>query len=126
MQGLGGGEVGFIEDFALSSDREQALKQLIPGTEDDFFFRCLHLQSSGRLDDAEKLLPPWIERHGRTARVVEMENRQALLRYTRDPRRSLDFLRDRLGLRFDHEREVPGADPRLPTSLDPALVTREP
>ena len=27
-------KIGFIEDFALASDRELALKKLIPGTED--------------------------------------------------------------------------------------------
>jgi hypothetical protein len=122
---LAAGEVGFLEDFALARDREEALKQLIPGTEDDFFFRALHFQNTGRLEEAAKLLPPWIERHGRTARVIEMENRQALLGYTKEPRAALDFLRERLGLRFDHERQVPGADLKLPTSLDPALVSRE-
>jgi hypothetical protein len=122
---LAAGEIGFIEDFALARDRGEALKQLIPGTEEDFFFRCLHFQNTGRLDEAEKLFQPWVERHGRTARVVEMENRQALLRYTRDPRRTLDFLRQRLDLRFDHEREAAGADPKLPTALDAALITRE-
>jgi hypothetical protein len=28
------GEAGFVEDFSLATDRDAALKQLIPGTED--------------------------------------------------------------------------------------------
>ena len=30
------GDIGFVEDFALSKDRPASLKQLIPGT-DDFY-----------------------------------------------------------------------------------------
>ncbi|HLW68290.1 MAG TPA: hypothetical protein VKS79_23435, partial [Gemmataceae bacterium] len=36
------GEIGFIEDFALAKDREEALKKLIPGTEDYYYFHTLH------------------------------------------------------------------------------------
>ncbi|MBI4605992.1 MAG: hypothetical protein HY721_28845 [Planctomycetes bacterium] len=119
------GEVGFIEDFALAEDRAKALEQLIPGTEEHYFFHCLHYQSTGQLERAERLLGPWIERHGRTPRVVEVENRQALLRYPSDPKGSLAFLANRLGLTFQHEREALGEAPRLPVSLDPGLIGRE-
>ncbi|HVR76153.1 MAG TPA: hypothetical protein VMT52_17610, partial [Planctomycetota bacterium] len=122
---LAGGDLGFMEDFALSTDREEALQRLIPGTEDYYFYHCLQQQNGGKLDVVDRMLATWIERHGRTARVEEMENRQALLRYPGDPRKSLDLLRARLGLRFDHQREVLGEDPRLPTSLDPKAVSRE-
>ena len=37
------GEVGYVEDFALSSNRADALKQLVPGTEDYYYFHALHL-----------------------------------------------------------------------------------
>ena len=35
-------EIGYIEDFALAKDRAEALKQLIPGTEDYYYYHCLH------------------------------------------------------------------------------------
>ncbi|MEI6177273.1 MAG: hypothetical protein WCS43_10300, partial [Verrucomicrobiota bacterium] len=37
-------EVGFIERFALATDREKALGELVPGSEDYYFFHCLHYQ----------------------------------------------------------------------------------
>src|SRR5262249_46226691 len=41
------------------------------------------------------------------------------------PRRTLEYLRQRLGLRFDHQRAVPGAVLDLPTALDPRLIARD-
>jgi hypothetical protein len=117
------GEVGFIEDFAIR-DRDAALKQLIPGTEDYYYFHCLHLQNQGQFDKIDPLLKLWTERHGRTPRVIEIENRQALLKY--DPQKpdpTLTFLRDRLGLTFAHQREMLEQAAKLPTKLDPATIS---
>ena len=36
------GEIGFIEDFSFSKDRTEALKKLIPGTEDYYYYHALH------------------------------------------------------------------------------------
>ena len=102
----GAGEVGFTEDFALSPDRSAVLKQLIPGTEEYYFYSCLSGQLTGKLDEVDRILPQWIDRHGRTSRVEEIENRQALLRYPQDHRGSLTAIRRRLGLDFNHQREV--------------------
>src|SRR5512133_294789 len=68
-------EIGYLEDFALSQDRPAALEQLIPGTEDYYYFHCLHLQNTGELDKVDAMLKLWIERHHRTPRVHEIENR---------------------------------------------------
>ena len=78
----------------------------------------------GAFDKVEPLLKAWSQRHGRSSRVVEIENRQALLTFEKDPARTLAFLKQRLGLRFDHERQMSGAKRDLPTSLDPALVSK--
>jgi len=121
-------DLAFLEAFALArsgEDRAQALSQLIPGTEDFYFFHALDHQANGRLDEVDKLLVPWIEKHGRTQRVLEIENRQILLAYSQDPKKSLSALRDRLGLSFHHERTSRAADARLPGRLDPALLSRE-
>lgn len=119
------GEIGFIEDFALAPDRARALEKLIPGTEDYYFYSSLHAQNSGKLDDVDTLLQPWIKQYGRTQRVVEIENRQALLRYPERPRESLEFLRRRLGLNFNHRRDDAARDSALPTALDPASISRD-
>ena len=37
-----GQEPGYIESFSLAKDRVAALSQLIPGTEDYYYYHCLH------------------------------------------------------------------------------------
>src|SRR5262249_2619455 len=120
------GEVGYIETFALARDRADALKQLIPGTEDYYYFNCLHLLNTRQYDRIEALTRPWLQRHGQTPRLTEIQVRHALVTYARDPKRSLDFLTAHLGLGFDHERETLGAAPNLPTAPDPKLIARDP
>ena len=120
-----GSPIGFAEEFALATDRNQALTRLIPGTEDHFHYACLLAQHEGRLDEVSALLRLWIDRHGRTQRVIEIENRQALLTWERNPDGTVRLLTDRLGLRFADRRETRGTDPDLPSRLDPALLSVE-
>lgn len=120
-----GTSLEFLEAFALGEDRRAALERLAPGSEQDYFYRCLWLQHEGDLDGAQALLAAWIERHGRGAHVEQIENRQALLAYERDPAAAFAFLRRRLGLAFDDEREAATVRDDLPSRLDPALFARE-
>ena len=120
-----GGEIGFIETFALSEDRSSAISELIPGTEDFYFFNSLLAQQENRLGDVDALLETWIKRHGTTQRVVEIQNRQALLRYADDPRETLAFLKERLGLDFNHQQARRDARPNFPTKLDPGRYEPE-
>ena len=46
---LGQQEIGFAEKFALATDRRTALAELIPGTEEYFYYYCLHHQNWLRL-----------------------------------------------------------------------------
>jgi hypothetical protein len=48
-----------------------------------------------------------------------------LLTYETNPEQSLRYLRDRLGLRFDHQKKTVGITPNIPTSLDQNLISRE-
>ena len=120
-----GGEIGFVEDFALAPDRAAALKQLVPGTDDYYYYHALQLLNTQQFDKARELLGPWLERHNRTPRWVEIETRLALLTYSKDPAKTLDFLRNRLGLRFDHRKETVGAAPDLPTAFNNELASRQ-
>jgi len=120
-----GGDVGFIEDFALSKDRPTVLKQLIPGTDDFYYYHGLYFLNIEQFDKAEALLKPWSERHGNTPRLVEIQTRHALLTYERDPKKTLEYVRNKLGLGFYHQKEVVGAAPNLPTKLDPKTIARE-
>src|SRR6476646_8412584 len=86
------GEIGFIEDFSLATDRSVPLKQLIPGTEDYYYYTCLHHQNLAQFDKVDELLKAWTTRYNWTPRAVEIQNRQALLNYNKDPERALALI----------------------------------
>ncbi|MDE0913731.1 MAG: hypothetical protein OSB57_00970, partial [Planctomycetota bacterium] len=125
-----GQEIGFGEVFALSENRRATLEQLIPGTADYYYYSCLQLQHEGKLSEVPALLEMWIKRHGRDARVREIENRQALKRVdaSGDPNgassweRSRNYLIQQLGLSFDHTREKAVDEVDLLSSLDPSRI----
>lgn len=119
------GEISYLEQFSLAPDRTVPLQQLVPGTEDYYYYQCLHLQQSGKFDQVEGLLKPWIERHGVSSGVREIQHRQALLTYPQDHRRSLDYLQRTLDLRYDWQRETVDRAIELPTSLDANLISRK-
>lgn len=123
-RGAAAEKIGYVEAFALSKDRAEALKLLIPGTEDYYYYHCLYHQHMEQFDEVDKLLKAWIARHKHTARVHEILNRQALLLYGKDSKRTLDRIQERLNLRFDHRREVT-VNPDLPTSLDPKIISQK-
>lgn len=118
-----GREIGFSEDFALARDRAEILSQLIPGTADYYYYHCLHAQHTGDFDQVRKMLELWIKREGYTPRVKEILNRQALLDYETDPKKSLAHIRRELDLRFDHEKESTTLKQALPSSLDQNLIS---
>ena len=121
---ISGGEIGFLEDFSLAEDRSLPLKQLIPGTEDYYYYHCLYYQQQGRFKDVEQMLAQWIKRYRYTARVEEIRNRQALLEYDKVSPKTLAFLKQRFGLRFDHQKQVVGRKTNHPTRLDPNSISR--
>src|SRR5580658_7987516 len=112
-----------MEEFALAQDRAKVLEQLIPGTEEHYFRKCLHFQHTGKLNEVETVLTAWMTRHGHTPRVEEIKNRQALLGYDKNPKASLERLKDQLCLSFHHERIVEGEKTNYPVELDGESVS---
>src|SRR5438445_1864139 len=86
------GEVGYVEDFALARDRATSLRQLIPGTEDYYYYHCLFFLHTEQFEKVEELTKPWLQRFGQTPRLTEMQTRHALLTYERNPERTLAYL----------------------------------
>ena len=117
-------EIRYAEDFALARDRAEALKQLIPGTEEYYYYHCLYYQHTEQFDKVDELLAAWIKRRKYTAGVHEILNRQALLQYDTKPEASLKRIRERMGLRFNHQRDVLGRKPNLPNQLDQKRISR--
>ena len=118
-------EIGYIEQFALSEDRPEALKQLIPGTQEYYYYNCLHLQNTEQFDQVELMLTAWIKRHNYNSRVWEIKNRQALLTYSDNPQQSLEYIRGRLNINFNHQRETLNKKPNFPTALDQNRINRQ-
>ncbi|MGC4004300.1 MAG: hypothetical protein QM811_14750 [Pirellulales bacterium] len=117
-----GGELDYREDFALAPDRAATLKQLVPGTEDYYYYHALHYQQTEQFEKAAALMQPWAQRHGETARYREIRTRGALLSYAKNPPATLTYLRDRLNLTYPHRRIEMNVEPNLPTELDQALI----
>jgi hypothetical protein len=118
-------EVGFIERFALAPDRAAVLSQLVPGSEDYYFFHALHFQNSGQKERLKAIIEQWKARFPDSPRRTIIENREALLAYDADPQTTLRFLRDKLRLDLNHQQQARDQKPDLPVVLDPARVSRD-
>jgi hypothetical protein len=118
-------DIGYVEDFALAQDRAAALKQLIPGTDDFYYYHALHYLNTEQFDRIEPLTKLWYERHKQTARLTEIQTRYALLTFDKDPKKTLEYVRHRLGIHFSHQKEQAAEIAHLPGALDQKLIARE-
>ncbi|MFN0247471.1 MAG: hypothetical protein ACKV2T_11345 [Kofleriaceae bacterium] len=105
------------EALAFSEDRDAALGQLLPGSQDHDYFRCLRAQHRGDLAEADKIIAHWAKHHGQDNRYHRLQLRQWLYRSQKDFAKVADKLRDHFGVNHWHEREVEEIDPKRPTRL---------
>ena len=119
------GEIQFVEQFVLAADRSEAIEQLIPGTDDYYFYQSLHLQQTQQFKEVEKLLKQWQQRHGRTTNLLEIQHRQMILTYSQNPKKTLDYLIRELGPNLTHQQEQLESKPKLPSKLDPTKISYE-
>ena len=70
-----GTPIDFAETYALAADRAQAVATLIPGSDDWYYWHCRERLDARDFATVRRVLPTWIQRHGHSARVVEVENR---------------------------------------------------
>lgn len=119
-----------LEALAFSSDREAALAQLLPGSADHDYYRCVHLQHRGQLDEAQKIIDDWSHRHHDDRHGI-LRLRQLLLRLsTRFDQKTREHVRDTFGAYHWHEKETAHTGSRLshkldPNALDGAALLRE-
>ncbi|QDV88357.1 hypothetical protein TBK1r_73890 [Stieleria magnilauensis] len=111
--------IGLMERFALADDREAILAELIPGSDDYFFYHCLHYQNTSQLDRAEAMLKDWsASRKGSlTALMHSMTDRQRLLTYDRSPKQTIDYFVNRLGIQLNHAPPAKKGTRRYPSEL---------
>ena len=117
-------EIGYVETFSLADDREAALRELVPGTDDYYYFHALHAQNKGERQRFQETLDRWQrDRDGQltdSARVLL--NRQAVLDYKLEPQKALGYLRRELGLTFSHARKTGERASQAPSVFDNRLI----
>ncbi|OVE76015.1 hypothetical protein BVX97_02590 [bacterium E08(2017)] len=119
------GEISYQEKFALGGDRKEALKELIPGTEDYYYYHALQFELEGNLKKAKQMIDEGIKKHNRTNRLHELELRYALKMYDKDSKYSLDYITDYLNLYFHHSQKKLKPEINLPSKLDQDFISFE-
>lgn len=109
----------FAERFALAEDRAALLTELIPDTEEYFYYHTLHSQNESRLADARGFLDAWIGKIGETGLAKQMLTRQMLLEYPKQGRATLEYLQREFGIQVSHPSPQRDEAAELPTSLAP-------
>ncbi len=117
-------DIEFVERFALAEDREAILKELVPGSENYYYFHCLHYQNVENFAAVDRMTKAWIAKFGNSRLVRQILNRQALLTYDTNPKKSIEYLTQQLNLDFTHQRESLQG-PALPSVLDQDRVSRK-
>ena len=111
--------LGFLEKFAISENREDALKELIPGTREYYYYHALHAQNQGDAQELKRIIGLWIKRYGHSSQVKEIQNRQALLDFEKDPEQTYSHLKNELRPNFNHSRLIEGRKPTHPDQAQP-------
>nr|MCU0717570.1 hypothetical protein [Pirellula sp.] len=108
----------FRERFALSDERSKLLSELIPGTENYYFYQCLHHQTVGRIDESRAYLNEWGEKLGSTPLRSKLEFRQYLLEYSSNPEATRKYLEQNHGLQLTHPAPQKDEAAKLATALN--------
>jgi hypothetical protein len=113
-------DLEFLEAFAWG-DRAAALKELVPDTEDWFYYHCLHHQLSNDRVAFQRTLDAWQTRNRNNwnERMLEMRRRQRLIEFDAASDASWTHLRDELGLSFNHRARHEQRASRHPSALKP-------
>ncbi|GAB5403646.1 MAG: hypothetical protein Aurels2KO_18770 [Aureliella sp.] len=115
-------EVGYIESFALADDRAEALAELIPGTDDFFYYHCLHQQNERELAEASATIDRWRVRQPKSTRLKVMAMRQAILNYGQQPGPAIELLRRELNVNTNHSAPQRDVSASLPSEIDNAKL----
>lgn len=118
-------EIGFIEKFATAEDRRSALQELIPGTEEFYYYHCLYYQNEKQLGESQAVLDQWRAKFGEVAGVAQMQARQVLLAYDGAPDATISFLRDKLQVQLDHAPPSRDRAATLSSTLSPDQIAAD-
>ena len=114
--------VGFEETFALATDRATVLEQLVPGTEDYYFYHGLHYQQTGQVVPFEANMKAWAKRVKHSGRRDQLRYRQDLLQFNADPAKAFELIRHQDNLQFNHSRRGERRPNTYPTTFNTDLI----
>lgn len=114
-----------LEALAFGEDRDAALAQLLPGSSDHDYYRCVHLQQRGKLEEAQRIIDDWANRHGDGRNEILRMRQRLLVLSKRFERQDRDDVRDAFGAYHWHEPEQAEGATRLPTALDRHAIDGE-
>ena len=118
-----GDKISFDEKFVF--DPENALKELIPGTQDYYYYSCLHLQHKKEFAKVNQLLKTWGEKFVKSERYKIILNRQMLFLYEQSPSATQKHLIRELRLQFNHQKLAAAQEANYPNALDQELISWE-
>ncbi len=118
-------EITFLEAFSLAEDRAKVLNQLIPGTIEYYYYNCIHFLNLKQFDKTEEMLNLWKDRHGKCQKTKEIQHRQALLMYSAEPEKTIDYISRKTNTYFHHTKEVAGSATDFPERFDQELISIE-
>ncbi len=109
-------DLEFLEQFAWGN-RETALKELVPDTEDYYYYHCLHYQLENDRTAFHKMLQRWLKKNKNrwNNRMREMERRQKLIEFNESPAQTWAYLKQ--GMSFHHRRRSEVRNPNYPSAL---------
>ncbi len=113
-----GQATAFAERFAISENRSALLGELIPGTEEYFYYHTLHAQNEAMVAEARSMLDAWVAKVGMSEGAKRMTTRQMLLEYSKNPRAVADYLRREYGFQTSHPAPQKDEAAVLPSRLD--------
>ena len=110
-----------LEKFALATQRETVLAELVPGTEDYYDFHARHYQNQRDLDALAEVLKAWHAKYtSYSKRRDAIEFREAIL--TSDAEEMARVMH----LKNEHSRPLAaGEKSEYPSVLDPVMVSTE-
>ncbi|WFB36278.1 hypothetical protein P3T73_00685 [Kiritimatiellota bacterium B12222] len=113
-------DLEFLEAFAWG-DRQAALKELVPDTEDYYYYHCLDYQLSNNRVAFDKTLEAWYNHNNRNwnSRMNEMRRRQKLITFDQTPDQTWSFIRNDAHLTFSHRPRNQQRNPTYPSVLRP-------
>ncbi len=119
-------ELRRLEEFVLASDRTQVLRDLIPGSEEYYYWHALHYQNTRQKKKLDAVLEQWRKGEEYSNAKWRIEFREALLNFDNDPEGSLKVLRDYYEPYFDHKREAAqGEKSEYPSVLDQSEISTD-